>query len=263
MRRLHLESFPELALRGAALRHYREMIAFLGGADEYLGTTDFAIAAVLARRSFLNCATAWGLVGSRLSAARLEAIAARDPSFACELMLEAPANSMRNSMSARVSDDLCISQDDEPHEVESLATLVLDGGPECQLRNELAALRFAGAFLGVLARSPSQYVIAPGQVLLHVAPGPCGPVIEEIAIRRSQARPDRALYGAAPEWVGADERWRFQLGYLLRFIFGGKPDFTHDQTPSLEGKRRHVSGARQPLVSAFVWHVQRTGRFWR
>ena len=29
-----------------------------------------------------------------------------------------------------------------------------------------------------------------------------------------------------PAWCEAGERWRFQLGFLLRFILSGQPDFT-------------------------------------
>ena len=49
-----------------------------------------------------------------------------------------------------------------------------------------------------------------------------------------------------PAWCKASERWRFQLGYLLRFILSGQPDFTR---PVRQASWKEAESAYRPAES--------------
>ena len=55
---------------------------------------------------------------------------------------------------------------------------------------------------------------------------------------RYRRRVESSIY-SPPSWCPDDERWRFQLGYLLRFILTGNADFTGSVRPT---SRRGVAG---------------------
>ena len=104
--------------------------------------------------------------------------------------------------------------------------MVLVGGPECPLRNELALLRFAGTFLEKLQEAPQGLqVITPGQVWLKLNSEESIVGIERLEIHASRAAAADSLY-SPPSWSATTDRWRFHLGFLLRFILTGQPDFT-------------------------------------
>src|SRR5205823_5594049 len=46
-----------------------------------------------------------------------------------------------------------------------------------------------------------------------------------VKIVPSRVAPEGSMY-RPPSWCPPDERWRFQLGYLLRFILSARQDFT-------------------------------------
>ena len=68
-------------------------------------------------------------------------------------------------------------------------------------------------------------MITPGQVKLKLAEDHGVADVENLRILGSRADPSGSLY-EPPSWCDAGERWRVQLGFLLRFILSGQPDFT-------------------------------------
>ena len=68
-------------------------------------------------------------------------------------------------------------------------------------------------------------MITPGQVKLSLAEDHGVADVENLRILGSRADASGSLYGR-PSWCEAEERWRVQLGFLLRFILSGQPDFT-------------------------------------
>ncbi len=211
---------------GPETRHYRELIRFLRGEGERLRSSDFATLAVLARRAFVDRARAVELTQPGLNPSRKRQLARRDPSFLLELM-DAWADALLfDDLSARIREDLSRTSEVSDDGYNTLANLVRNTHPSGSLRNELSLLRFAKAFLKQWEQheSPPE-VITPGQVALELDEDQEVADVVVLRIMGSRADASGSLY-AVPAWCEAGERWRFQLGFLLRFILSGQPDFT-------------------------------------
>ena len=212
---------PELETR----LHWRIVHFLHGDRDRFRGSSEFATLAVLSRCSFANQAQATSLILPHLNKSRIRQIARRNPSFLLELI---KANSLLiNDLPTNIRENLLISEnfDRDPN---TLASLVLSGHPNNSLRNELFLLRFATDFLNCwLAQKESPEVITPWQVTLEREGGEREEKVAEIKDLRikNKAAPSGSVY-EVPEWCEKEERWRFQLGFLLRFILSGQQDFT-------------------------------------
>ena len=211
---------------GPETRHYRELIRFLRGEGGRLRSSDFATLAVLARRAFVDRARAVKLTRPGLNPSRKRQLARRDPSFLLELMDAETDALLFDDLSARVREDLSRASEVSDSDPDTLADVVRNTHPSVSLRNELALLRFAMAFLEQWEQQESPpEVITPGQVVLNLGEDQAVADVEVLRIMGSRADASGSLY-AVPAWCEAGERWRFQLGFLLRFILSGQPDFT-------------------------------------
>ena len=207
-------------------QRYRELIRFLRGQNDHLRSSDFATLAVLARRSFVDRGRAIELTRPSLNPSRRRQIAYRDPSFFLELTDTETAPVLLDDLPARIREDLCRAGDSSSRRHDTLATTVLDTHPDGPLRNELSLLRFAAVFLKQwLARDPRPAVITPIQVQVKLTKELGVADIEDLSILQSRTDPSDSLY-EPPAWCTDGERWRVQLGFLLRFILSGQPDFT-------------------------------------
>ena len=209
-------------------RHYRELIRFLRGEGSELRLTSstFATLAVLARRAFVDRDKAIGLTVPGLDQLRAVQIARKDPSFVLELIDTETQAFAADELPARIREDLCRDSDSAVRDQDTLARLVLNTHPIGPLRNELSLLRFATAFLNEWEQQESPpEVITPGQVMLNLGKDHAIARIEELRIVGSRVGPSGSLYEVA-KWCEAGERWRIQLGFLMRFILSGEPDFT-------------------------------------
>jgi hypothetical protein len=217
---------------GAETHDYRELIRFLRGEGDRLRSADFATLAVLARRAFVDGARAIELTRPALNFARKRQIAERDPSFTLELIEAEPDGRLFEDLPARAREDLSRDVGNPSGDGEVLAEIVLREHPTGSLRNELSLLRFAAALLrkwGQEERPPA--VITPGQVQLRRRDDAGISEIAELRILGSRTDPSGSLY-QTPEWCEDGDRWRFQLGFLLRFILSGQPDFTRPVRPA-------------------------------
>ena len=211
---------------GPETRHYRELIRFLRGEGERLRSSDFATLAVLARRAFVDRMRAVELTRPGLNPSRKRQLAQRDPSFLLELIDTETDALLFDDLPARIREDLCRASVSSDGDHDTLAKAVLNTHPSGSLRNELSLLRFAMAFLEQWRQQePPPDVITPGQVKLNLAEDHGVADIENLRIQGSRADASGSLY-EVPAWCEAGERWRFQLGFLLRFILSGQPDFT-------------------------------------
>ncbi|MBI4529621.1 MAG: RNA-directed DNA polymerase [Deltaproteobacteria bacterium] len=212
--------------RSAETKHYRDLIRFLRGEGNQLKSSDFATLAVLSRRAFLDKERAAQLTSQGLTPARQREIAERDPSFARELIDASVL--LFDGLPARLREDLCLDTTANSEDFRTLAEIVVKDGPTGPFRNELALLRFAAAFLRWFQQDTNEIeVIAPGQVRLKLKLRAKSGIADtkELEVVPSRAAPAGSLY-LPPAWCAQNERWRFQLGYLLRFILAGRPDFT-------------------------------------
>ena len=211
---------------GPETRHYRELIRFLRGEGDRLRSSDFATLAVLARRAFVDRERAVELTRPGLTPPRKRQLGQRAPSFLLELIDTETDVLLFDDLPARVREDLCMASESSDGDHDTLANAVLSKHPSGSLRNELSLLRFARAFLEQWWQQDSRAeVITPGQVKLNLAEDHGVADVESLRILGSRADASGSLY-EVPAWCEAGERWRFQLGFLLRFILSGQPDFT-------------------------------------
>ena len=220
-------------------QEYRRLILFLRGENTRLDSSEFATLAVIARRAILDAKKSADLVRWGLTADHKNEIATRDPSFALELN-EIDAD-FEEGLLARVKEDLCFETSVSNGDLRSLAEIVLHGGPENPLRNELSLLRFAAKYLKKLQLPENSEIeiITPGQVRLKLKTECNIAKVAKVKISESQTPLNGSLY-APPTWCESNERWRFQLGFLLRFILTGHPDFTNIVRPEYL-KESHAS----------------------
>lgn len=205
-------------------RHYLELIRFLLGETKGLGTVDYATYAIYARRSFLAQEQSVELVRNSLTPARLNRIAALDPNFGREVIEVFP--DLKDGLMPRIVADLGLTYSTENSEKKTLASMVLSSATREVLRNELSLLSFANAFLAALANRGSVGVITPSDVTLTISSNSDRlKRVEEVDIAAPRHLAGLSLY-EPPSWVEESGRWRFQLGYLLRFILTGQQDFT-------------------------------------
>ena len=219
--------------RNAETKHYREMVRFLRGESQQLRSGDFATLAVLSRRAFSDMNKSVELTRQALTPVRRREIAKRDPSFALELFKAETSDSLFpfDDFPTRIREDLCLETSVKEDDQRSLFEIVMQDGPTGSLRNELGLLRFANAFLDKLQVHPEAIeVITPGQVRLKLGKPPGIADVEELTILVSRVAPTGSLY-RPPDWCIETDWWRFQLGFLLRFILARHPDFTRAERP--------------------------------
>lgn len=241
---------------GTETCHYRELIRFLRGEGDRLRSADFATLSVVARRAFVNRQRAIKLTQPTLNSARRRQIAERDPSFTLELIDAEPNPRLFDDLPARVREDLSRDVGSPGREMETFAELVLREHPTGPLRNELGLLRFAAAFLKQWRKEATPpEVITPGQVQLKRVDDGGISKVDELRILGSRTDPSSSLY-QTPEWCGDDERWRFQLGFLLRFLLSGQPDFTRPVRPA---HWKESESAYRPVESH--WYQRLYGLF--
>jgi hypothetical protein len=231
--------------------HYRELIRFIRGEGAKLQKANYATLAVLARRSFLSQSKAVQLVTPGIFLRDVEEIAERDPTFALEIIQE--RSEFKPAISPRLRDDLSLNQ--RPHEDgwSTLADLVLQRGAVNGLRNEEGILKFSVLFLSKLDEFSPQAAITPSDVWVKLSIGTAA--LEDVRIRNSRVSPTGSMF-LAPSWCNEVDCWRFQLGYLLRFILTAQPDFTNTVRGT---SRKEGSATYRPPESH--WHQRIYGMF--
>ena len=211
---------------GTEIRNYWQLIQFLRGEAEGLDDSDFATLAIVARRAFVDRDRAVELTRPGLTLWRMLQIAQTDPSFCLELNDAETGGLHSYDLPLYIRDYLCRSTDSLDDDHDTLANLVLSTHPRGSLRNELSLLRFANAFLEQWEQQSSPVdAITPAQVALRLDEDQEVADIESLRIARNLDDPSGSLYEVA-DWCKSGERWRIQLGFLLRFILSGQPDFT-------------------------------------
>jgi len=245
---------PSVRDRSPETREYRRLIDVLAGNPRAMPDSQLATFVVLARRAFLCETAAIQLARGFLTPSILALIADRDLAFAIELHSARLARSQQ--LPIRVKRDLCIDRGTPSEDFETLASVVLNGGPTGPLRNELAVARFASHLLESLRTQTHLPCIMPQQVKVRFKQTG-DETLELVALRIDQVErtPGRSYYDP-PTWAPSTEWWRFQLGYLLRFILTTRADFTRVVRP--ENWREHADVYRAPQSH---WLQQRYALF--
>ncbi|MBY3590280.1 RNA-directed DNA polymerase [Rhizobium bangladeshense] len=196
-------------------RHVR-FIRFLNGDFTKLSAEDFASFAVMARRSMLNKDEAVSLVSYELDDEILREVRRRDPGFASELSQpkqkqdRAPATGMpKGEKWIRLSD-------------------AVDPASGVDLRHEVGIASLFATLAEHKATKKLPEALLPWHIELRTRKSLGHDRITEIRVNDFVPMDDdplAALY-APPNWCPAAEQWRFQFGYLARFILTGNLDFT-------------------------------------
>lgn len=205
------------------LAHYVSMKRFLGADANDLSEHDFAKHAVVVRRSLLSSKSAVELIAGSTTSGRLLSIAERDLEFARELF---PAIPDVTAQDTALSDDLMISEWSIAPPFENLGRLVKSGSNLNPLRNEIGVLTFASAFLRYALKADLPPVITPANVQLRRMFVGNYSYVEEFLINTiKRGYGYRSVY-TPPSWLPMKEIWRFQLGFLLRYILTAQTDFS-------------------------------------
>ena len=234
--------------------HYRQLILFLKGNHDRLSNSDIATLATLSRRSFSDKNNSIRLIQSILSSDINTEIAIKDPAFALELS-DVDGGFFENLPTYIRKDFLCADETD-PNDDLSLANIVLanDFKDSFWLRNELSLLRFSFKFL-MEVKNSSFKIITPGNVLLKLKNDTGIAKINNLQILNADPTSENSIY-TPPDWCEPHQRWRFQLGFLLRFILCQHPDFTSLVSSNYD---THRSEAYRPAKSH--WFQRRYGFF--
>ena len=239
------------ARRDRETSHYAALLRFLSDPGSASSPADFATYSVLARRSFVPSRAAQMIV-SHLDRPRLKKIAEADPALAIELVAIDPE--LESLLPDYMRRDLCLI-DILPRGSTSLADLVLGG--ENPLRDELALLQFATQVLEILRRGQSG-TVAPVDLQVAIRERDPWRIREgDFELRLHHRRRLESSIYSPPSWCPDDERWRFQLGYLLRFILTGSVDFTVPVRPPPWRESRGDSYRPAPMP----WRMRRYGFF--
>ena len=231
--------------------HYAALLRFLSDPDSASSTAEFATYSVLTRRS-LSPGRATRKLVPHVDRPRLAKIAEADPAFAIELV----ENDFRLSafLPGHVRRDLCLIRTLPAGNV-SLADLVL--GKENPFRDELALLQFAAKALKILRRGQSG-TVAPVDLEVTIRDSePWGVREGKFELRLIHRRQLKNSVYSPPSWCPDDQRWRFQLGYLLRFILTCNADFTASVRPASWRELRGNSYRPAPMP----WRMRQYGLF--
>lgn len=204
-------------------RLYRDLICFLRGESANLASPYFATLAVIARRSILDARSAATLIGDAVVGRRFSQIALRDPLFADELRRTQPGPF---SIETDLARDLGLIPTPAPEGWVTLADLVLRETQPHSLRNEIGVLSFAVAFAEYAAVKVVPEVVSPSAMRVRLRTVRGFQEVAEIDVVSAPNDSERVSLYKTPSWCSPDEKWRFQLGYLLRFILTAQVDFT-------------------------------------
>ena len=214
------------------LSTYTRLLRFLKGDARKMLSDEFATYAVLARRSYLDEQRAAALVGPQLTPSRLNRIASLDPNFAAELI---DATGAVSALTPRTKADLGLS-DHSDAKSSTLAKIVLSPETRNKLRNERALLSFASKFLLAIDGVAEDAAISASEVTLSLDTEMLE--VGSLQLHRRNLAGD-SLYDP-PSWVPANDHWRFQLGFLLRFILTAQPDFTKPARSPHWKEEKHI-----------------------
>ncbi|MEH6664729.1 MAG: RNA-directed DNA polymerase [Brevundimonas sp.] len=205
-------------LKHSVIAPYARLLRFLSGDSADWAAAEFATYAVLARRSYLDAEGAVKLATRKLTPARLNHIAQLDPNFATEIVKVTGQPSL---LTPRARSDLGLVDHTEITGV-LLASIVLSKKTRELLRTERALLSFAAKFLKAIEMVDPASTITPSEVVVVMTS-------DDLEVDEVRLNP-RNLVGMSlyqpPAWADVYDRWRFQLGFLLRFILTAQPDFT-------------------------------------
>lgn len=205
------------------IRHYKRMALLLQGNSVGKSDREFAMYAILARRSYLNEDNARKLITPLLTANRIEHIFERDPSFAHELLTQPNLNfTLTKRLCSFIRNDYA----DVSSGFVNLMDFVLDNSEFIKYINEISILKFSKLFLNLYSTFviDRKYVIPPNAVSITYN-SDSTEFFDKIDIRFDFKHDNNSMY-APPLWCTIEDSWRFNLAYLIRFLLTRQYDYS-------------------------------------
>jgi hypothetical protein len=219
---VHAPTQAKLPRQRAAEDRYRRMIRFLNGEHDAFTDAEYAILAIVARRSFLTRDEAVKLTQLSVTERRFAEIAARDIEFARDIYR---ATNVPIASASGIAEDLGVAEWSAAQDWRPLREIVASN-PMNPLRNEIGVLSFALKFIQEVKAGRAPPIITPSTVQIAMEEQGTYQSVRDLAFQSVPTTPTyRSIY-TPPDWAATGQEWRFQLGYLLRYILTARIDFT-------------------------------------
>jgi hypothetical protein len=238
----------EEASEGPETATYASLLAFLQGRPEN-DSRQWATKAVLARRSFMDADAAWQLIVPQLTAERLEELADLAPCVAEELLLDSAR--VRRTASKSVFTRLSLPQLRRSVTTQEPDVPLVNEARQwnSRIRDESSLLRIALAWLE--EREGVEASLPPMALRVSFSDDR----LRKVTCNGQRNREPNPLF-CAPDWSSDEEKWRFELGLVLRFAIVGRSD---PAATSLHPSwREHENCYRPP---EWHWKVRRYSLF--
>lgn len=208
------------AQAGAGTDRYLQFIRFLAGDFNGLAAGEFATFAIMARRSVLDHDAAKHLVGFEVDDAIFSEIALRDAGFAAEL--RSPARRTGDD-----ADSIFVLASKKDRFV--LLSDIFQEEQRLNLRHEIGVLSLLTSLAEFRLSNDLPNAILPSMVEIKTAKSADHDRVTNIRLAPAPTDQEASLIPLyqVPGWCPPKEKWRFQLGYLVRFLLTGHLDFTH------------------------------------
>lgn len=204
-------------------KHYTRMVLLLQGSSIGKSDREFAMYAILARRSYLNADNARQLITPLLSRNRIESIFMIDPSFAFELLsqpiLDFPLSKRLNSL-------LRNDNANAKSGYMNLMNFVSDNSELIDCISEISILKFSKLFLILYStfEIDRKYAIPPNAINVTYNSDNTE-FFDKIDFRLDFTHNTNSMY-TPPLWCAIEESWRFNLAYLIRFLITRQYDYS-------------------------------------
>jgi hypothetical protein len=224
---VHARELIKLPRQRSGEDRYQRMVRFLLGDHATFGDAEYAILAIVARRSFFSRKEAVALTAETITEERFSEIAARDIEFARDIFR---ATKISIPSASGIAEDLGVAEWSTAHDRKPLKDIVASD-PQNPLRNEIGVLSFALAFIREVKRGRVPPIVTPATVQVAMEMKGTYEIVQELSFQSvPTTRTYRSIY-TPPNWAPKGQEWRFQLGYLLRYILTARVDFTVSVRP--------------------------------
>ncbi|MFZ5949240.1 MAG: RNA-directed DNA polymerase [Candidatus Rifleibacteriota bacterium] len=220
-RRVLFSILEEAALQNEENEKYCELLRFQFKTPGSIGIEQYAIYSIYLRRSIGNYSKAIATINDTLDAKRAKAIISLDPEFGRELVEN--NGLLRNTLPKELLIELGFDEPNPPSGYISMTNWLKKPGEDPNKEPNLLNLA-----LNLLNEWPS---FKKGQAL-----SPAGVFFAKSELKKKNpfhklvtipAKPGcgTRIY-SVPNWCKPREKWRFRLGYLLRFVLTRQIDFS-------------------------------------
>lgn len=216
-----LSVLDRLALSNKDNEKYCTLLRFLIKRTEKITTEQYAVYAIYSRRAIGNYQKTRRIIKHTIDEKKLSAIIGLDPEFGRELIEDFA--SIRQALPKETLIELGFDEPDPPSGYISLSKWLKQSGDD--LRKEPDLLNLALNLLNKRPTFKKGQTLSPAGVFFAQADINKKKSIKEPIFIPARVNGGPNMY-SAPSWCKPDERWRFRLGNILRFVLTRQIDFS-------------------------------------